>query len=248
MKSKKGIMVELLLRIIIAIIFLWGAIAIGKSLFRVTSQGEQSFNNLVNLIENVKTEGGTLSMNLIMDQKTAIYGFSKNADEIIRPKRGETPSGKCENDKNCHSFVKRPPSCDKGKVCICYCSKYEAKKVFTDRIGGYEGTCKKPKCFNIDGIDFLSQISEIKLAFYGKGPLLPQIVNPQNIYNGFIFEREKTDSGSWIDGPHGLLAQINMPERSRAIYVENYKGVVSVCAEHPCISDEAKKQIDGKKI
>ena len=55
----------------------------------------------------------------------------------------------------------------------------------------------------------------------------------------------KTDSGTWSDGPHGLLRQINNPTRLRGAYIERYKDIVFVCIDTPCITKEDKDKIDA---
>ena len=171
-------------KLVIALILVFFVFSIARRCVGNTSEATESFLQLVEKIRSIK-EDEFLSTGIVMDKETAIIGFSKNSEEIIRLKRVGTPQGSCEKDKNCQSYVEKPEACDNSKACICYCTKYEAKKVLTDRdMGGYQAYCEKPICKNIDKINFPSEISELKLASYDDDTLLSQIPNPATILKG----------------------------------------------------------------
>lgn len=227
-KNKKGIVLNFLLGLIFTIVSLVTVAVIFKSCFRITGLGEQSFNQLVELIERVKIEGGAESMPLHMDRNTAVVGFTSGAEKVINRELLNQIEG----------FFNRPPNCETNKACICLCQSglKTAGAAYYDEESREEGfrkleyKCKKIKCKSFESIQFLNQIDEDDFGSYPSGvdPLIER--NYYTLLNGFIHTR---------NGPEYLPG---IPTRSTTVYVENYKNIISVCFKYPCISEEMKNE------
>ncbi|MBW2988952.1 hypothetical protein KY358_01400 [Candidatus Woesearchaeota archaeon] len=240
-KKRRGLMTEFLLRLIIALLFFLSAIFLAKSLFRVTSGGEQSFNRFIEVIKETE-EGGTRSMNLIMDKGTAIYGFSKYSEEISIGAY-ERVTGRYKKA----IVIKRPDNCEDRKACVCLCQEgWQGEE-----IGGVEEVfCNhKAKCMSMDYVDFLSDVplKDIEMdvkPFY------------QNFFlkGGFTFERYNKESAEntlmsialWgytlvadSEGSfHSTSSPLVFDQRNRAVYIQKYKGVTGICYKETCIPED----------
>lgn len=222
--NKKGIMVEALVIIIITSIMAVSILISVKSCFRLTSQAEQSFNKLVELIERVYREGGTESMRLIMDRKTALIGFTSDADKVVHQD--------LLNTKN--HYLDRPTSCESNKACLCLCTSIsrgsDEPSLDEERYWNYEYECKKIKCNSFKSIDFLNSIDEDDFGSYPSGIDPLKSGNYYRLLNGFIHTRKGPDTFPGI------------PTRNNQIYVENHKNIISVCFKSSCISEEMKNE------
>jgi hypothetical protein len=152
MSNKKGIMLEFLVRLIIAIVFISGAIAIGRSFFRLTSQSGQSFDEVVTLIQEVQ-EGKAELLNgrLIMDTNTAIVGYNKDSEYVTRKIRAK-------NIPEAISIplfysVNRPSTieCELTKTCIC---------LFKEGRLDIHSQFKNPICIELEGVTFVEKTKE----------------------------------------------------------------------------------------
>ncbi|MBW2974316.1 hypothetical protein KY366_01230 [Candidatus Woesearchaeota archaeon] len=230
MKGKKGIMLEFLVRTIIAIIFLSGAVALGKSFFRVSSQAEQNFDRFVKTIE--EAEEGTRSMELIMDQKTMILYFDKGSDYIGFIEL-ESAINKFFGHGDSIEYVKKPDRCPKEGACTCLClNKLEEDKEMRDEI-------IFPTDKEYDSIRHYSCSKIKKCVSVSKDKILKQgITSPSiglvNIVDhvfkgGFFIERMALSTGP-------------KKERRDTIYIQNYKGNIGICENVPCITEEMIKQ------
>ena len=223
--NKKAIMYEFLVRMIIALVMIVAAIAIGRSFFRISNQGTNSFNEFVGILQNIE-DGSQESMTLAMDKGTAIIGFGQGATQVIRanyPGTGNQypPTLKtCATNQECHSFVNRPPSCPIDIACVCICKDYIENKF---KVG-----CEDTTCQEIRGRNFSESISEEKLH-------VESVKFSSTIYNGFVFERRKTSDKGYRDEPYGLLSQPKGPPRLRGVYIQRKGDIVSACFNPPCI-------------
>lgn len=231
--KKKAIMLKSIVRIIIVIIFLSSAVALGKSIIRVRGQSERSFNELVKLIEKINIEGGTESMNLVMDKNTALIGFTSNS-EYIKNTRKYTGTK--------HYFW-RPNHCEKNKACVCLCKSGWEKLSENPKDNPHnvpnEYECEKIICKSIDSVNFMSTIKSEDFGAYVGNPFDLDVEDLEGVYElegGFIYLRT-TDTGMGFPG---------WSTRNNQIYVEGYGNIGGVCFELPCISKELKKQIDTK--
>jgi hypothetical protein len=226
MKNKKAIMYEFLVRLVIALIFLFGGIFVIKSFFSFSSAAEDSFYKLVNLIDSVE-EGKTEVMALLMDKGTAIALFNANEQELefrIAPtaRDEEFPDIDIHRDMGNWNryYVKKPKEeCSKTQDCACL-----FKKIKFERRGGgdapYDASYSKYICKDID-----AKILPLYKQGYERNTI-------DESKNGAIFIRD-------LKAPDGGL--ISQP-RAKTIYAIKYKGHVAVCGKSPCIPEELINQ------
>lgn len=128
-KNKKATtMYEFLVRLVIAVVFVLFAISLAKSLFSFSNEAEDSFYNLISLIEEVSQgkEGLTDSMALVMDKKTSILLFNKDSDYIKYIAVEENFLNKFFGHKGKAELIEKPKNCPEDKSCICLCQgKFE---------------------------------------------------------------------------------------------------------------------------
>lgn len=125
---------------------------------------------------------------LVLESGSAVIGFSKGAGEYYyeESNRATIAGGKPRKGTTIKKFTNE--ECKDG-ACICYCSQdYESIRK--------EGSCKKPKCFALAGIDIVNK------SLY----LFNQFTQPDKIIhniNGFLITRPKDQSNKrmaiWIE-------------------------------------------------
>ncbi|MBW2996277.1 hypothetical protein KY332_03180 [Candidatus Woesearchaeota archaeon] len=121
--KKKAIMYEFLVRLIIAVLMVTAAIIIGKSFFRLTSEGMNSYHKLVGVIEDIEPPE-LKSTSLAMDKETMIVVFNENIDPIVADsevayKPGIAALPAPYSLLNSKVQVSRPASCDINQNCVC---------------------------------------------------------------------------------------------------------------------------------
>ena len=221
--NKKAIAYEFLLRLIIAILFVGAALYIGKSLFRLTGSGFDSYLGFVseaNRLEN----GQFKELGVDFDKNTAIIGFSKDAEQF-----------ECYNcispsvDNKPRAIFKKPikPEC-KNRACICLC-----REGLSDKESGAttEFSCSSLTCRNLkddlDVIDIYDATKENQpgLKAFWKG--------------GFVYGR---------DIKAALNNMENYLPRTRVLRIENYNNLIVACSsgKKECLSSEAKTELDKR--
>jgi len=214
-RHKKAIMYEFLVRLVIALIFIFGAFYIVKSIFRLSSTAEESFNKLVTMIDNNIPEGQTTTMTLSMDQGTAIALFNPNANEInfgvkieIKPTGGFGTVGTFSTSYQTVNYIlKRPETCSPSSSCACLCKKVEAKN--------NELSCLKSIC---------KTIKSNTLPLYNQSAGTYPCVDSSR--EGSIFLR-------------GIIG-VESP-RVKTIYATNYNSFTAICEKVPCPPEEIRK-------
>ncbi len=235
-KNKKGIVLKFLLGLIFAIVSLVTVALIFKSCVRITGLGEQSFNQLVELIERVKVEEGAESMPLHMDRSTAVIGFTSNAQYVKNTQYSKIRDKQIPREE--HYFWK-PKECEENKACICLCESGWKRLSTNPKDNPHnvpnEYKCNKIICKSIESINFIDKIKSEDFGAYYGSPSNLLIDNLEGIYKlegGFVYLRTTdTDMGfpGWSTSPN-------------TVYVENYKNIISVCFKYPCISEEMKNE------
>lgn len=235
--NNKAIAYEFLLRLIIAILFVIAAIYIAKSSFRLTDAATNSYIKLQNKIIEIGEPGNNgkkIQIGIDMDKNTAIFGFSKNSQEIERLISGKNINVLCEADKtqSCRAFLKRPESCEKGKSCICFCREYEVDSTSIVPLITKMHCKLQPKCKSFDNMNLWDFYQSKHLSFYPESLSKPG--EDHLISGGFIIARTDKD-------PNGLLIQNAMPPRTRELTIQNYNGLVAICQLDECVNEEIKK-------
>src|SRR3990167_3160958 len=157
--NKKAISYEFLLRLIVAVIFVGAAVIVFMQLFgkdnAITNEAKNSYAKFQKMIEeigNPANVGSSKSVPLVMDDRTAIYAFSKESDAIKRVWSIEDLNAICKDGPPCLAFIKRPESCEKGKSCLCFCQDFDTLQVSASK---REMKCSvKPACKSYENLDF----------------------------------------------------------------------------------------------
>lgn len=218
--NRKALAYEFLLRLIIAILFVSAAIYIGKSLFRLTDSGLDSFNKFVFTADNLK-DGQFKELGVDFDKGTAIIGFSEDAEKF------ESSSIFDKFDK---AILKKPQNSEcKSGACICLCRKssYENLNTRAPELVCESITCNKLGS-GLDIIDIYETENELlKIQVTWKG--------------GFVYGR---DIKATINGLNDYRP------RTRVLRIENYQNIIAVCPaeKKECLSDEDKKALDQRII
>lgn len=209
MFKKKGFMFEFLVRLIIALVFLFGALFILKSMFRLSSTAEESFNELAELIDTIE-EDNRMSIALVMDKGTAIAIFNKDKKGLYF-QTGRFFSGRGVNDvwlPEGHTYYMKKPTdqCLDYSACICLCKKVE---MTSEGVLCQKNTCKNIKPNTMPMYDQRNPESDASVDFTKDGLIIFRDVD--------IFR-----SGT-IENP-----------RAKTTYVTEHNGFVAVCQKSPC--------------
>jgi hypothetical protein len=153
MRSKKGEAIPLgaIIGLVFALIIFVPSIFLASKLFGADQQAEENFKDFVNEIKDfaeTSQEGKPRNFMLIMDQNSAIYGFSK--DSITRYNL-ERPIGSYE-----YNMIYPKEQCE-NQNCICLCSKETYIQTNEDAEQGttpaHEISCEQLSCIPIDNIE-----------------------------------------------------------------------------------------------
>ena len=104
-----------LISILIAVIILVPVTVLIGKCTRLTDQGEQSYENFVTKISELK-DGEITALTLYMDKNTRVVVFENSAKKV-EYKVGVKTTLSCEKDWE----VFRPKNCEEGVTCICRC-------------------------------------------------------------------------------------------------------------------------------
>jgi len=246
-------MYEFLVRFIIAIVFVIAVFWIGKSFFRLTGEGLNSFNEVVGIVQTIQ-DGELKSTSLVMDKGTAVFAFSKDSDHI-----GVGATGIITGAYKEAMIIKRPGNCGKGKACMCLCRSDWERKDFTSVT--HEMRCVGSlTCHDLENSDILSNIPltalglEIKpfyTRFSIKGGLTFERYNKNTLDDVDLLVKESSPLLSFFsprddfESLHGSISPIVFDQRLRTIYVERYKNTVGICFSAPCLSQAMKQTIDA---
>ncbi len=221
--NKKGIMVKFLLTVILAIIIFFPACSFASSFFRLSGQARENFGEFVGEIKEIasKREGDTKSFMLIMDDETAIVGFSEGSSKVES----------CQNRMTGRKFVKcgywLKPDTEECKEGSCVC-------LFTSILGWKEVGNRTPdfrytdfNCKKLDGVVFSTQ-NEIKSLGEGE----EAIQDNYKVTGGFALERgvDPIAVGPINYFPHSF----NFDQRRNAISLVKKNNNVFVCLDSKC--------------
>ena len=159
-KAQTALPYEGLIRLIFAVIAIFGVAFITFSFIRLTNESLESYNNLIDMIENIQ-DGELKSTILTMDKKTVLIGINSNADLI-----------KMTDEINSEDFyVPRPEECKKQDTCICLCrSDWEEGDL---DVKGRKYECNgEILCSSLDNINFLSPLFAMELLGVARVVLL----------------------------------------------------------------------------
>ena len=113
MMNKRGIAWSFLVMLIIGVILFVLVTSWVSSLFRLSDQGIESFNNLADTVKAIAKNTGSESLETIvlrLDRGTALAVFPKDTAQLILHTPGVL-----------RIQMDRPVRCEPGKPCICLC-------------------------------------------------------------------------------------------------------------------------------
>lgn len=230
--NNRAIAYEFLLRIILAILFVGGAIyigsSIGKSFFRLTGSGLDSFIDFAYDVTNLEN-GQYKDISVDFDKGTAIIGFSKDAKQFECHKCLSTnvdPESEFPT-----AFFKKPQNEEcKDSACICLCRKGLADDDVAEGVKSF--SCEHLICRALNNLNIIDE--------YSAAGMLSDFINPY-WKGGFVYGR---NMGIELSNLASNYAK-NTP-RTIHLRAENYMNFISVCQEEKCFSEEDRKLIDEK--
>lgn len=244
-KKAAAEMVEILMRIVIALVLLFAAFSIGKKVANLVFGGNNeaidSFNQLtkdINSLQLGTNEDYAGKQTFIsLDSGSAIVGFSRNTQEFrcygCEAALGSATSySTVEQGPIFYSITKPPNQECNDKPCACFCKKDFKKGELAG--GKIEITCGSFVCSSLN-TDIYSRISlegalrnnNIQLATYPYWE------------NGFFFNRRKLPNTNSNMISNGMT--IPNDERKLLIGIEKKKvdgqTYAAACMDLPCIQD-----------
>lgn len=232
-KNKKGIIVDALIRIIIAILVVLAVFNIVKRVAEAFFGGNealQSFENLIDKMNSLENDEGKQII-VSMDEGNAIVGFSKSIKEFRCYGCLQTNSKYFSANLLYYSIEKPSNSACNNNPCACVC----LKGLSADSNSGYilnanfvNVNCERFSCKTLKD-DVPTKIS-LETALKKKNILLADYPYWEN---GFFFVRSK-DVSNGIN----LLEDI----KKVIVYIEkrtiNQNNYVAACPELPCVQHQ----------
>ena len=230
MNNKKGLVIEALIRTVIAVVLVVVVLNIGKNAGEAaglwgTSQSLKSLENLADKLNSPDLKDGDSRQELIsMDKATAIIGFSKGYDYECYGCGGDP------KDKLTAKF-NRPQNIEcKDSSCLCVCLEGLPKIRGGQQI--LEITCSKLQCRKLD-TDIITKIElgELIEKKYGSGNR-----KFSSWQGGFLIARDTGEADAAISGlPQNLRNTITLTIEKRSV-----SGIpfIGVCPGFPCIKTE----------
>jgi len=241
--GKKGLMLEFLVRLMIAIIMITTVAYFAKDfLFRLSDEAEISFNELVDTIKDTENweDEETRAFRLVMDKKS-IVGIFGEGDVYFYVTFYDINGDKATG----HFVLRKPPQCKGDGQCACLCKDYDKDttyfhNVFSSRPEPDSSfSCEKAICREIPA----------SIKVYGfpptvtldaKGRVVPEIMMS---VGGVLFTRD-VDISAYVT-TDSVVSIGGM--RYRSIYIEKYYGGLGVCAGSPCLGNDQKKIIGAEE-
>lgn len=229
-KSKKGIVIEALMRIIIMIVLVVIVFNIGKRIANTFFGGDSNLKSFDNFFSEINSlDDGGKEVFLSMDEGTAVIGFSKNAKEF-RCYGCEQVYNSKYSDKLLYYSIKKPSNeyCN-GKTCVCLCLKGFRKSPYSgdeSKINCESFSCKELKQ------DIYSKIS-LEEALKKKGMSIA--VYPY-WENGFFYVRSK-NTETPLNGmfpPNDIMKTTLYIEKKKI----NDNVYLGACPLLPCIQEQ----------
>ncbi len=209
MKNKRGIMVQFLVTIILAlIIFAPACYVTSKILFRTSEQAKDNYVEFAGELSTFAKEakfGERKSILLIMDEKTAMVYFEKGKREVMVEVDARAPY----TDYTIH--LQKPGQCDDTKNCLCLFRKSK----FEVGLDTITFTPKRVICTNLD------YKLEVETCSIGK----PNAVHSYACSNGFMIERNLAAD------PSIVASYYELPRRT-VLYFTKFENSVRLIGDY----------------
>ncbi len=230
MNNKKGLIIEALIRTVIAVILVVVVLNIGKNAGEAAglwgvSQSAKSFGNLADKLNFPDLKDGDSRQELIsMDKGTAIIGFSKGYDYECYGCGGDP------KDKLTAKFHRPQNTECKDSSCLCLCLEGLPKIRGGQQI--LDITCGKLQCRKLDThIVTKVELGELIEKKYGSGHS-----KFSSWQGGFLIARDTGEVDAAISGlPKSQQNTITLTIEKRSV-----SGIlfIGVCPGLPCIKAE----------
>lgn len=118
MKSKKGIMVQFLISLLLCLMIFIPACYMASRIFRTSEQAQDNYSEFVNGLNDFQKHGQIgerKSVLLIMDDETAIVYFEKGTQETVIKVDARVLESLFDFSKR----LMKPGQCDDAKNCLC---------------------------------------------------------------------------------------------------------------------------------
>ena len=224
MITKKGLIVEALMRVIIAVVLVVIAFNIGKKVAEAAFGGsnlQEPFNKFVQEINKVE---GSKEAFIILETNTAIIGFSKDKDYQCYG------CGACPKEKLETQFKHHPNAECKDSACVCLCLKGLPKIKGEQQV--LDISCENLQCKKLNS-DIYPKIELGDLVYKKYGSNFNRLSSWQG---GFLYARDVGEVSASISG----LPKNS--ERKMTVFLEkkNVGGntYVAVCPVAPCIQEQ----------
>ena len=235
MNSKKGLIIEALIRTVIAVILVVVVLNIGKNAGEAaglwgTSQSMKSLGNLADKLNSPDLKDGDSRQEFItLDKGTALIGFSKNTKEF-KCYGCQQVYGSAFSDKLLYYSIDKPSNRECAvNACICACSKDFALGAISDT--QTKINCGSFSCRTLND-DLPSRIS-LEDALKNRNI---QIASYPYWENGFFFARR----GSAETPLNGMMPPNDAIKIT--VYIEkkqiNNNAFVAACPMAPCIQQQ----------
>ncbi|MBW3014937.1 hypothetical protein KY330_00785 [Candidatus Woesearchaeota archaeon] len=239
---KKAIAPQFLVSFLIGALLIVSVVFILKGCVDVTNVATSDYESLVREMNSLQ-QGQRKSVRLTMDDGTALFGISKNADKVQMT--STTLWGLVDSWK---LTFERPVQCTKGSACVCLCKRdlglkeFAAIRSYTIRCDPNALTCK-PLSRDI----YSSNSEMLKNSDLG---LDESDFGPYSFKGGFFFEKE-SGSSSLVDFIQTVGGTVDKnifkglsQQHVKSVTIENYKDRMVVCFKSPCFSQEMKAEVD----
>ena len=214
-KKADTISYEFFVRLVFAIILVLTAIFMVKSFFNLSSQAESSFDELSEIISNIK-DGELQSFPLIMDDNTVILMFNKGSNEINFDSASDPLTNLVTHP---FKFI-RPDSCPTDSACICLCASGNTLQDPEANTGSF--TCEKSICKSTEKEIFYRE------SLISALPASTELsMTTKHFKKGILIQR-----GVFSEKQEGYKKP-----RTFTVYVKQLGKLTGVCETSPCLPE-----------
>ena len=235
MKKGSILVLEFLIRLIIAVVLVAIIISIASTCIGNTSEAKASFEELVEKVNTIK-EGELISMSLDMDKDTMIVLFNKDSNELRFKKLEQSwEDGSYSPAEEVYAKITedKPYYPDKNSICL-YLELPKSTDGSIDQFFSGKKVCKRTTVNLFYRGGFNGHITW-NGASGGSGDYITE--------GGIMLARPaRLKPVGWE--PDRSEGELSNTERLKTVYIENYRGAVAICAWQPCLTAENKKEID----
>lgn len=181
--NKRGIVLDFIVTILLAIIIFGSAFAVMSKIFSTGEQGQKSFVSFKETIEKMPDSPDRISQLLILDEESFIMAYNPEKNLEL-----------CTQNNAC-GVSYYPKECD-GKACLCLCKSIQTSGFEAEGSLKEDITCVARDCKSVPRVTFKSGLSVSNFYYTADESL--SVPNFKNGYfkNGFILARSPISFGA----------------------------------------------------